>query len=105
MEKKRASRVSTSKLHFQQEPAIACASRTVSPLIEHGQLETNPAQISSQVLDVFLVGGAIQTDDQLGAVKVVAAGKFEQGHESDCVYRQQTTARMRIGNGRSLTRS
>ena len=50
------------------------------PFVEHGDLETHPAQIFGQVF--ASVGVAVQADDQLVAVDAIGTCKLEQGGEA-----------------------
>jgi hypothetical protein len=50
------------------------------PFVQHGDLETHPAQILGQVF--ASIGVAVQADDQLIAVDAVGACKLEEGGEA-----------------------
>ena len=50
------------------------------PFVQHGDLETHPAQIFGQVFTS--IGVTVQADDQLIAVDAVGTCKLEEGGEA-----------------------
>lgn len=68
-------------VHAKEDVLLAYAA-VCGPVFEHGEFEADPAKGFGEFLDFFFVGGAVYADDELAAVEVLAAGEFEQGHES-----------------------
>ena len=69
-------------IHAQDDPPVAHAAFLAGPLVEHHQLKADPAEIASNVLDTLRVGFAIDADEQLRALEVVAARELEESHKS-----------------------
>jgi hypothetical protein len=72
--------LSCSNIHRQEQPPIAQRAFMSGPFVQHGDLETHPAQIFGQVF--ASVGVAVQADDQLVAVDAIGTCKLEQGGEA-----------------------
>jgi hypothetical protein len=69
-----------SNVHRQEQPPIAQRAFMSGPFVQHGDLETHPAQIFGQVF--ASVGVAVQADDQLIAVDAFGTCKLEEGGEA-----------------------
>ena len=69
-----------SNIHRQEQPPIAQRAFMSGPFVQHGDLETHPAQIFGQVFTS--IGFAVQADDQLIAVDAVGTCKLEEGGEA-----------------------
>ena len=69
-----------SNIHRQEQPPIAQRALMPGPFVQHGNLETHPAQIFGQVFTS--IGFAVQADDQLIAVDAVGTCKLEEGCEA-----------------------
>ena len=75
-----AAAVLFSDIHRQEQPPIAQRAFMSGPFVQHGDLETHPAQIFGQVFASS--GFAVQADDQLIAVDAVGTCKLEKGGEA-----------------------
>ena len=69
-----------SNIHRQEQPPIAQRAFMSRPFVQHGDLETHPAQIFGQVFTS--IGVTVQADDQLIAVDAVGTCKLEEGGEA-----------------------
>jgi hypothetical protein len=67
-----------SNIHAQEHPAITNAVTFASPCVKHHKLESNPAQIASDVFRLLFAGSPIHADDELAAVDAVRTCEFEE---------------------------
>jgi hypothetical protein len=70
----------TLDFHVEEDPFVTCASDALGPSVQGSKLETAPAKVASQVFEVFLVGRAIKTSDDIRAAKSIITSQLEKAH-------------------------
>lgn len=69
-----------SNVHCQKQPSLAQRALTSRPLVQHGNLKADPAQVFGQVFAAL--GAAVEADDQLIAVDAVSPCELEEGGQT-----------------------